>query len=148
MHAVKHSPDFWRLPIEFRIFAGMKISIPFSDYQVKAVRSGGAGGQHVNKVSSRVELYFDIANSISLNEEQKDTLLIKLKSKLTEDGILRLTEDSSRSQHANREGVVKKLHAVIEQALKKPKKRVPTKVSAAAKRKRLDTKKKKSEKKS
>lgn len=126
----------------------MAIYIPQSDYQLKAVRSGGAGGQHVNKVSSRVELYFDISKSSVLSEEQKSLLLQKLKSKLTDEGILRLTEDTSRSQHANREAVVKKLHTVIEQALRKPKKRIATKVSAAAKKKRLESKKKKSEKKS
>lgn len=114
---------------------------------MKAVRSGGAGGQHVNKVSSRVELYFDISASQVLTDEQKTTLLTKLRSKLTEDGVLRITEDTSRSQHANREAAVKKLHAVIEQALKKPKKRVATKVSKAAKKKRVDEKKKVSEKK-
>lgn len=126
----------------------MKVSIPYSEYQLKAVRSGGAGGQHVNKVSSRVELYFDIAKSAVLSEEQKEILLTKLRSKLTDEGILRLTEDTSRSQHANREAVVKKLHAVIEQGLRKPKKRVATKVSAAAKKKRLESKKRTSEKKS
>jgi ribosome-associated protein len=125
----------------------MKVSIPFHEYQMKAVRSGGAGGQHVNKVSSRVELYFDISASQVLTDEQKSTLLTKLRSKLTEDGVLRITEDTSRSQHANREAVVKKLHALIEHALKKPKKRVATKVSKAAKKKRLDSKKKASEKK-
>ena len=136
------------MPSGFPIFAAMKLGISFSDYQIKAVRSGGSGGQHVNKVSSRVELYFDIQKSISLTEEEKETLLRKLKSKLTDDGVLRLTEDGSRSQHANREAVVKKLHTVIAAALRKPKKRVPTKVSAAAKKKRLDTKKRTSEKKS
>lgn len=125
----------------------MAISIPYADYQLKAVRSGGAGGQHVNKVSSRVELYFDISKSTVLSEEQKSLLLQKLKSKLTEEGILRLTEDTSRSQHSNREAVIKKLHTVIEQALRKPKKRIATKVSAAAKKKRIESKKKKSEKK-
>lgn len=125
----------------------MPLSIPYHEYELKAVRSGGAGGQHVNKVSSRVELYFDIGKSAVLSDEQKATLFTKLKTKLTEDGILRITEDTSRSQHANREAVVKKLHAVIEQALKKPKKRVATKISKAAKKKRVDTKKKHSDKK-
>lgn len=126
----------------------MKLSIPHHEYEIRAVRSGGAGGQHVNKVSSRVELYFDVKNSNTLTDEQKETVLAKLQSKLTEEGILRITEDTSRSQHANREAVIKKLHAVIEQALKKPKKRVPTKVSKAAKKKRIDSKKRLSEKKS
>ena len=126
----------------------MKLSIPHHEYEIRAVRSGGAGGQHVNKVSSRVELYFDVTKSTALTGEQKETVLTRLKSKLTEEGILRITEDTSRSQHANREAVIKKLHATLEQALKKPKKRVPTKVSKAAKKKRIDSKKKLSEKKS
>jgi ribosome-associated protein len=125
----------------------VQISIPYHEYELKAVRSGGAGGQHVNKVSSRVELYFDVTKSAVLTEEQKATILAKLKTKLTEEGILRITEDTSRSQHANREAVVKKLHSIIEQALKKPKKRIAVRVSKAAKKKRVDNKKKLSDKK-
>lgn len=125
----------------------MKVSIPFSEYTLKAVRSGGAGGQHVNKVSSRIELYFDISASSVLTDDQKSTLLTKLRSKLTDEGILRITEDTSRSQHANREAVVKKLHAVLEAALRKPKKRIAVKVSKAAKKKRVDNKKKHADKK-
>ncbi len=124
-----------------RIFGGMKISIPFSEYEIKAVRSGGAGGQHVNKVSTRVELYFNVSESAVLSLEQKDLIISKLSSKITEEGILRLTEDTSRSQHTNREAVVKKLHAVIEAALKRPKKRKPTKVPKSVKKKRLENKK-------
>jgi ribosome-associated protein len=124
------------------------IKIPAGEYTIVAVRSGGAGGQHVNKVSTRVELYFDVAKSATLTDEQKIRLQEKLKSKITDDGILRITEDSSRSQHANREAIVKKLHVLIEQALKKPKKRVATKITKAAKKKRVDSKKKLSEKKS
>ena len=101
----------------------------------------------MNKVSSRMELYFDIRNSFVLSDDQKELLLVKLKSKLTEEGILRITDDSSRSQHTNRESVIKKLHTLISAALRKPKKRVPTKVSRAAKKKRVDNKKKQSEKK-
>lgn len=124
------------------------MKIPASEYKIVAVRSGGAGGQHVNKVSTRVELYFDVKNSSSLSEEQKAAIQQKLKSKITEEGILRITEDSSRSQHANREAIIKKLYAIIEQALRKPKKRIAVKVSKAAKKKRVDNKKKHAEKKS
>lgn len=123
----------------------MKINIPYSEYELKAVRSGGAGGQHVNKVSSRVELYFNVSQSSVLTEEQKERILLKLGSKLTEDGLLRITDDTSRSQHANREGVIKKLHDILAKALVRPKKRVATKVPKGVKRKRLDTKKKKGE---
>lgn len=126
----------------------MKISIPHSEYTIRAVRSGGAGGQHVNKVSSRVELYWDFRNSEALTAEQKIRIAEKLQSRISDDGKLRVTEDSSRSQHGNREAVVKKLHKLISTALKVNKKRVPTKVSAAAKKKRVDSKKKRSEVKS
>lgn len=126
----------------------MKLSIPHSEYSIKAVRSGGAGGQHVNKVSSRIELYWDFRNSEALTAEQKIRIAEKLQSRISDDGMLRVTEDSSRSQHGNREAVVKKLHKLISAALKVNKKRVPTKVSAAAKKKRVDSKKKRSEVKS
>gem|GEM_PF-6440788 len=94
-----------------------------------------------------MELYFDIPASSDLTEEQKSILLVKLKSKITEEGVLRITEDSSRSQHANREAIIQKLYRLIEQALRKPKKRISVKVSKAAKKKRVDNKKKHSEKK-
>ncbi len=115
--------------------------------KLKATRSGGAGGQHVNKVSSRVELTFDIPGSRLLSDEQKNILLEKLESKLTTEGVLRITEDSDRSQHENRENVVKKFYALLEKALKPVKKRKKTKIPKAVKRKRLDTKKKIGEKK-
>lgn len=102
----------------------------------------------MNKVSTRVELYFDVFNSNSLSDEQKTTIQQKLRAKITEEGILRITEDTSRSQHANREAIIKKLYAIIEHALRKPKKRIAVKVSKAAKKKRVDNKKKLSEKKS
>ena len=124
------------------------MKIPASEYKVVAVRLGGAGGQHVNKVSTRVELYFNVMNSSTLSDEQKTLILQKLKSKITDEGVLRITEDSSRSQHTNREAVIQKLYAIIAQALKKPKKRIAVKVSKAAKKKRVDNKKKHAEKKS
>ncbi len=126
----------------------MKISIPHSEYSLKAVRSGGAGGQHVNKVSSRIELYWDFRKSEVLTDDQKNRIAEKMQSRISDDGLLRVTEDSSRSQHGNREAVVKKLHKLIAAALKVNKKRVPTKISAAAKRKRVDSKKKRAEVKS
>jgi ribosome-associated protein len=126
----------------------VKINIPHSEYTIKAVRSGGAGGQHVNKVSSRIELYWDFRNSEVLTDDQKNRIAEKMRSRISDDGLLRVTEDSSRSQHGNREAVVKKLHTLIVAALKVNKKRVPTKISAAAKRKRVDSKKKRAEVKS
>lgn len=114
---------------------------------IKATRSGGAGGQHVNKVSSKIELTFDIPNSTLLSDEQKTILLVKLDSKLTNEGVLRITEDSDRSQHENKEKAIAKFYTVLENALKPVKKRKKTRASKAVKEKRLQGKKKTSEKK-
>ena len=114
---------------------------------LKAIRSGGAGGQHVNKVSSKIELTFDIPNSKLLSDEQKNILLEKLSPRLTTDGVLKITEESSRSQHENREKIIVKFYSLLEKALQPVKKRKKTKISKATKEKRLQTKKFKSEKK-
>ncbi|CAN5242425.1 alternative ribosome rescue aminoacyl-tRNA hydrolase ArfB [soil metagenome] len=113
----------------------------------KATRSGGAGGQHVNKVSSKIEITFDIPGSGLLSEEQKNILLIKLASKLTNEGVLRITEDGDRSQHENKEKAIKKFYLLITNALKPVKKRKKTRVTKASKERRLQGKKKDAEKK-
>ncbi|HET6990860.1 MAG TPA: peptide chain release factor-like protein, partial [Bacteroidia bacterium] len=95
---------------------------------IKATRSGGAGGQHVNKVSSKIEIMFDIPNSKLLSDEQKNILLVKLDSRLTTDGVLRITEDSDRSQHENKEKAIRKFYTILENALKPVKKRKKTKI--------------------
>jgi ribosome-associated protein len=115
--------------------------------KIKATRSGGAGGQHVNKVSSKIEIMFDIPASQLLSDEQKNILLEKLSSKLTSEGVLRITEDSDRSQHENKEKAIAKFYALLENALKPVKKRKKTKISKAVKEKRLEGKKKVSDKK-
>ena len=114
---------------------------------LKATRSGGKGGQHVNKVSSRIELTFDIPASRLLTDEQKLILQEKLATRLSSTGELRITEDSARSQHENREKVFKKFYSLLEKALTPVKKRKKTKIPAGVKAKRLESKKKKSEKK-
>lgn len=110
-------------------------------------RSGGPGGQHANKTETQVELRFHIPHSEVLTEEEKQRLLHKLSHRLTREGELILADESSRSQVKNRERVTEKFYALLEEALKKPKKRKPTKPSKADKRKRLEQKKKHSEKK-
>jgi len=111
-------------------------------------RSGGPGGQHANKVETSVELRFDISNSSSLNRQEKRRLFKKLGNKITKEGELIITAENSRSQARNKEEALEKFFAIIEEALKVPKKRKPTKPSKAAKEKRLKEKKKHGEKKS
>lgn len=118
-----------------------------SELQFKAVRSSGAGGQHVNKVSSKVVLNFDLNNSQVFSEEQKVLLLKNLATRLTSEGVLILQSDESRSQHKNKELVIKRFLELINQALIIPKKRKPTKTPKSVKLKRLANKKQQSEKK-
>jgi ribosome-associated protein len=95
----------------------------------KATRSSGAGGQHVNKVSSKIELFFDVENSLQFSEEEKNLLLNNLTSRLTKENVLLLTCDESRSQHKNKELAIKRFLEIITQGLKIPKKRKATKPS-------------------
>ena len=112
----------------------------YKELHFKAVRSSGAGGQHVNKVSSKVELYFDLASSEAFNEKEKQLLLKNLSNRINKEGVLKIYSSESRSQHTNKEKVVKRLFKIIEKGLIVPKKRRPTKMSKAQKIKRLDNK--------
>jgi len=108
----------------------------------KAIRSSGAGGQHVNKVSSKVELIFDLQNSSEFSDAEKNLLIKNLQSKLTKVNVLLLSCDESRSQHKNKEIVIERFFAIIENGLKVPKKRKETKPSKSSILKRLEKKKK------
>lgn len=114
----------------------------------KAVRSSGAGGQHVNKVSSKVELYFDVTASNALSENEKERIYSKIGNRLTKDNMLILYSDESRSQHKNKELVIKKFLDLIRTSLTVPKKRRKTKPKRSAVEKRLKSKLKKAQKKS
>jgi len=118
----------------------MEIEKIISELSYKAVRSSGAGGQNVNKVSSKVVLTFDLLNSQSLSDEEKELSQKKLKSKLTSEGILILNCDEDRSQLKNKEIVTKRFLEIIQKSLIVPKERKATKVPKSVIEKRLKDK--------
>ncbi len=111
-----------------------------SELQFKAVRSSGAGGQHVNKVSSKIELTFDLESSAALTVQQKEVLKQSIANRLTKENILLLHCDESRSQHKNKTIVIKRFLDIIAEGLQIPKERVPTKIPRAVIKKRLKNK--------
>ena len=118
-----------------------------SELTLKAIRSSGSGGQHVNKVATKIELQFDVLNSFALNEEEKVLILESLNTRLTKKAILILQCGESRSQFKNKQLVTKRFVDLIKEALIVQKKRIPTKTPKAVIKKRLVNKRQKSEKK-
>lgn len=112
-----------------------------SELQYKAVRSSGAGGQNVNKVSSKVVLTFDLKNSKALTDIEKELLKVNLDSRLTTESVLILNCDEDRSQLKNKEIVTKRFWELIKKALTVPKDRKPTKIPKSVIRKRIKDKK-------
>jgi ribosome-associated protein len=113
------------------------VAIPPTELHFQFSRSSGPGGQHVNRTASQVELTFDVLNSPSLNEAQRARVLSKLKSYIDTRGVLHLTSQTTRSQHRNRAEVVERFALLLQRALHMPKRRIPTKPSAAAEARRL-----------
>lgn len=120
----------------------MNAEVILSELNFKAVRSGGAGGQHVNKVASKMVLIFDIATSQGLNENEKLWLQNKLKTKISQENLLILTCDEDRSQFKNKKIIIKRFFEMLEKALVLPKVRKATKISKGANEKRIQEKKK------
>jgi len=123
------------------------LSIPRTELDVRVSRSSGAGGQHVNKTSSRVEIFWNIVGSRAISEEQRARLREKLASRLTTEGSIRVVASDMRSQSRNRELAEERLAEMVRRALIVPRKRKATKPTRAAKEARLDSKKRHSTKK-
>jgi ribosome-associated protein len=118
-----------------------------SEIKLQTTRSGGKGGQNVNKVETAVIAYFNIPGSQLLNDEQKSLLMLKLANRINSEGELVVKAQTHRTQLENREEAIKKVNELVEQALKKKKLRIHTRPSKAAREKRIEHKKKNSERK-
>jgi ribosome-associated protein len=118
-----------------------------SEIYFKTSRSSGSGGQNVNKVSTKVELNFDVIHSKLLTEAERQTIFLKLNNQINKEGVLKVTVQETRSQFENKEIALKKFNKLIAASFRKTKKRIRTKVSKGAKEKRLSSKKKQGEQK-
>jgi len=108
-------------------------------------RSGGPGGQNVNKVNTRVTVWLDLAACDNLTDVQKARVRSKLATRCTREGMLRVVSQKYRTQKANRAAALTRLQELIDQALTRPRRRIPTRISQAAQQRRLDQKKRRSQ---
>jgi ribosome-associated protein len=118
-----------------------------AEFTFTTSRSSGPGGQNVNKVNSRVTLFFNVSDSQLLSEEEKAILFKKLANKLDKEGTLQIDSQNSRSQLENKKSVIRKFYKLIEWCFQKKKKRIATRPGKAAREKRLKAKRVKAEKK-
>lgn len=121
------------------------LRIPRAELSFRATRSGGPGGQHVNTSSTRIELTWNIVTSPSLTDAERARLLERLANRIDTEGVLRLVAAGSRSQARNREEVTERFRLVVAAALRVPKPRRKTRPSRAARERRLQEKRHRSE---
>ena len=119
--------------------------IPDSELEFEFSRSGGPGGQNVNRVETRVTLKFDVAASETLAEFEKRRVRDALQTRINKNGVLRVTSQRHRTREANRRAAIERFEELIEVALKPQRPRVKTRVSKGAKRRRLDQKRRRSQ---
>ena len=129
------------------IFVTQRLTIPAGELEMSFARSGGSGGQNVNKVSSKVDLRWNPQTSTALTLDDRSQLLDRLKNRLTTDGYLIVTSQLTRDQIKNRDDAMDKLALIVRTALHREKPRKATKPSKGAKRRRLEDKRRHSEKK-
>ncbi len=124
-----------------------ELEIPLSEIAFETSRSSGPGGQHVNKTESRVTLVFDVGASTALDAESKQRIADRYSSRLSKRGELRVSSQSSRSQHTNREDAIERFAEMLRQALVPAERRVPTRPTKAARHRRVESKRKQAGKK-
>jgi ribosome-associated protein len=122
------------------LFIKNSITIPEHELEITTSRSGGAGGQHVNKTDTRISIRWNVKNTSVLTEEQKQRVLENLESRTTQDGDLIVHNSESRSQQQNKKNAMNNLAAIIRKGLYVPKKRVATQISKTLKEARLKSK--------
>ena len=120
------------------------LTIPETEIRMAASRSGGPGGQNVNKVSSKVTLSFDVRGSVVLSEEQKQKIMGRLATRINKEGVLQVVSQKTRSQELNREDALQRLAELLRRVLTPQAPRIHTRTPVAAKRRRLEEKKKRS----
>lgn len=125
----------------------MEVSSLIKELTFKAVRSSGSGGQHVNKVASKVELYFNLQETTLITPEEKERLFSFFNNRINSKGVLLLSSSESRSQFRNKALVIQRFLALIEEGLKEEKERIPTKTPKSVIKKRLTNKRRQSDKK-
>ena len=125
----------------------MEFKALLKELRFKASRSSGKGGQNINKVATRVELRFDVIGSQILSEEAKELVLDRLENRISNEGILRIYNQETRSQLSNKERIIKQFRKLIEKALIKPTIRKKIKTPKSVHRKRLENKRQNAEKK-
>ncbi len=124
---------------------GRSLVIPWQELEFRYTTSGGPGGQHANKSSTRVELLWNVASSAVLGPRQRDRIRGHLRHRIDSSGTLRLVGDARRSQLHNKEAVVERLAELVGEALRPRKKRIATAPTSAARERRLEQKKQRSE---
>ena len=127
-------------PSEEHLTISPELAIPLAELRFRFSRSGGPGGQHVNRSETRVELIFDVAGSPSLSEAQRARILHRLAGYIDAAGVLRIVSTATRSQMENRADAVARFRALVSAALRRRRPRIPTRPSAAAHERRLAAK--------
>lgn len=121
------------------------VCVPQTELELRASRSGGPGGQGINTTDSQVELRWNVRQTTCLTDEQRARVLDRLANRITDDGVLILKASEYRSQHRNREAALARFRALVSEAIEPPKVRRRTRPTRAAKQRRLEEKRKRSE---